>query len=120
MKKEIFLNEPNEEMYEALKKSEEISNSIINACYDGDLKLVKNLLLTPNLKIQPDIHFMCDSAFAYALLKKNIKILEYLIMELKIEKTDYIIGYLANPDSRYDVKSIKKAEEWFSKRDLIK
>lgn len=116
MNDEEMLNQ----FWQMIKNSnkEGLEEFLISACYAGNLEAVKYLLTSPELNIRPDIHMKRDSPFYFSLFQKHLDVIEYLIFELNIEKTQNITDYLNSPDKEMDNAIINKAKFWFEKKDL--
>lgn len=81
------------------------------ACFYGHFEVVKFLLTAHELKEYPDIHARNDTGFISALFNRRLDILQFLIFDMNIEKTEHIEKYLKeNPN--------KQVENMFQKRDL--
>jgi ankyrin repeat protein len=89
-------------------------NIFLYSAYDNNrLEVVKYLLSSPEVVKKPDIHLNEDETFIYCTKYKLYDIVNYLIFDLNIEKTEYIKTYLTNnPD--------EKINSWFNLRDLNK
>jgi hypothetical protein len=74
--------------------TEDLTGSFIAACHVGDLNALKSLLETPKFEKHINVHFNNDLAFKWAIFNKRIEVIEYLIMEYKIDKTETIMEYL--------------------------
>jgi hypothetical protein len=79
-------------------KDDEFSIALCAAVASHNNEIVKYLLTSPNLKQQADIHVANDSSFTFALIGNNKELMDLFIIELNIEKTDYIIDSLDSLD----------------------
>jgi ankyrin repeat protein len=89
-------------------------NIFLYSAYDNHkIEVIKYLLDSPDILNKPDIHINKDETFIDCTKYKLYDIVNYLIFEFNIEKTEYISTYLKNnPD--------EKVNSWFSLRDLNK
>ena len=90
-----------------------LNGELLNACYGGNLDLVKYLLTSPDLKEHADIHAKNSESFINAISNGHVEIIEYLIWDYKIEKTEHVEQYLVE-------KEMKDILNTFEKRDLEK
>ena len=85
----------NEKKLELKKMDQEnLSSELINACYDGNLELVKYVLTSPELKVHSDIHAQNDDAFIWSCSKGHLAIVQYLLIspELKEHADIHAVG----------------------------
>jgi hypothetical protein len=82
---------------------------IKRACAFNHVPLVKYLLTSPELKKHSNIHDDDDHAFKLAYKDKHFQVLEYLIFDYKIKKTNAIKELL---------KDNQELSNMFSKREL--
>lgn len=89
-------------------------NIFLYSAYDNNrLEVIKYLLGSPEVLNKPDIHINKDETFIDCTKYKLYDIVNYLIFDLNIEKTEYISTYLKNnPD--------EKVNSWLDLRDLNK
>lgn len=95
--------------------------AIIQACENGDAEMVKYLLTSPNLKEHSDIHtkgrhFGKDRPFLMAYICERMEVLQYLICDYNIPKTDRI-SHIMNDDPKEITSAI---ENMFKFRELHK
>jgi len=93
--------------------------AIIQACENGDTEMVKFLLTSPKLKEHSDIytkgnHLISARPFLMAYICEQMEVLEYLILEYKIEYND-AIKYILNGD-RKEITPI--LENMFKNREI--
>ena len=102
------------EKYKKLNK-QKLNEQFIDACRDGHLEVVKYLLTSAELTEHADIHYQDDLGFIWACLNRRLEVIKYLIIDMNIEKTNYIEKYLnENKDNKY----VQQAIELFNTRDL--
>ncbi len=77
----------------------------------GSLDLVRYLITSEDLKKKPDIHFGNDFLFRHSCYVENKQMLQFLIFECDIQKTENIIEYL-------DEHPSAEAEKLFRLRSL--
>jgi ankyrin repeat protein len=89
-------------------------NIFLYSAYDNNkIEVIKYLLGSPEVLNKPDIHINKDETFIDCTKYKLYDIVNYLIFDFNIEKTEYISTYLKNnPD--------EKINSWFDLRDLNK
>jgi hypothetical protein len=89
-------------------------NIFIYSAYDNNrVEIIKYLLGSPEVINKPDIHINNDETFIYCTQYKVYDIVNCLIFDLNIEKTNNINEFLTNhPD--------EKITSWFNLRDLNK
>ena len=106
-----------QELKEKYKKlnQEELNEQFIDACKNDDLEVIKFLLTSPELKEHADIHAKSDSGFIWACKNGYLEVIKCLIIDMNIEKTNYIEKYLTE---NKDNKTVKQAIELFNTRDL--
>lgn len=81
------------------------------ASANGHIEVVHYLLTSPICKEKINIHHNNDSTMKSACMENRINIIEYLIFDYNIEKTNEIINYMAE----YDLDNI---QNFFVKREL--
>lgn len=91
----------------------QLNIDLIGACWQGSLEIVKYLLASPELKDHANIHTDNDKAFIYACMRDSKGIIEYLIFDYKITKTENIQKWLKD-----NTKSIIYIIKMFEKREL--
>ena len=107
----------NQELKEKYKKlnQEELNEQFIDACIEGHLEVIKFLLTSPELKEHADIHARSDLGFKWACGEGRLEVVKCLIIDMNIDKTNYIETYLnENKDNKY----VQQAIELFNTRDL--
>jgi hypothetical protein len=117
---DYLLNSP--ELKENLSIHTQHDFAIIQACENGDTEMVRYLLTSPTLKEHSDIHakgnvsyYAKDRPFMMAYICERMEVLEYLILDYKIPKTESITKII-----NFDNKSIKQnIEHMFKIRDEI-
>ena len=85
------------------------------ACRSGRLEVVKYLLTSPKLTEHADIHASNNLGFRWACDQGHLEVIKYLIIDMNIEKTNYIEKYL---NEAKDNKYVQQAIELFNTRDL--
>ena len=65
----------------------------ICACEQGQLEVVKYLLASPELTEHADIHTGNDEGFRGACYEGRLEVVKYLIIDMNIDKTNYIETY---------------------------
>jgi hypothetical protein len=103
----------NEDLYSKFSdcSEKELNKILIEACYDGKLEIIKYVLESENLKEHANIHYNRDNSFYWLLLKEHFDIIEYLIYDYKIEKTELIELHL---NSFKNKKFTNKIKEMFN------
>ena len=90
-------------------------NGFIDSCVNGYLEVVKYLLTSPELTEHADIHAKYDLGFKWACRDGHLEVIKYLIIDMNIDKTNYIEEYLnENKDKKY----VQQATELFNTRVL--
>ncbi len=79
----------------------------------GNMELIRYLITSPDLKKKPSVHFGNDFLFRQACSVGNKEMLQFLIFECDIEKTEEMLEYLA-------VYPCSEAERLFNLRGLKK
>ncbi len=79
----------------------------------GNIELVRYLIQSPDLKKKPSIHFGKDFLFRQACYVENKEVLQFLILECDIQKTEDMMEYLAQ-------YPCSEAEKLFKLRSLNK
>ena len=71
----------NQELKEKYKKlnQKELNEQFIDACAQGQLKVVKYLLTSPELKEHADIHDKDDEGFIWACYQGHLEVVKYLL-----------------------------------------
>lgn len=85
------------------------------ACYQGQLHVAQYLLSNPIYTSQINLDANLEKGFSNALVNKQNKILEYLILELNIAKDGYIEEYLKQYSNNEFSAYI---ENLFAKREI--
>ena len=85
------------------------------ACYQGHLEIVKYLMTSPELTEHADIHARNDWGFIWACENGHLEVVKCLIIDMNIEKTNYIETYLN--ENKYK-KYVQQTIELFNIRDL--
>ena len=85
------------------------------ACRYGHLEIVKYLLTSAELTELVDIHARNDEGFRSACAQGHLEVVKCLIIDMNIEKTNYIETYLN--ENKYK-KYVQQAIELFNTRDL--
>jgi hypothetical protein len=92
------------------------SHYVINQlCIFGDLEMIKYVLSSPELTKHADIHANSDTPFKTIISKERLDIMEFLIFEMNIEKTESIKEFLS-PGMPFH----KKVDGLFNVRELEK
>jgi len=91
---------------------------LLLSCNGNHLDVVKFLLESDDVENKPNIHYKDDLIFNNTLFRKQVELLEYLIFDLKIEKTEGIQRRLNN--NKNDIEFNKQVAKWFEIRDLEK
>ena len=86
-----------------------------SACRYGRLEVVKYLLTSSELTEHADIHAKDDRGFRLTCNYEQLEIVKFLIIDMNIEKTNYIEKYLTE---KTDNKTVQQAIELFNTRDL--
>lgn len=86
-------------------------SGIYHACKEGYVEMVKYLLTSPDLQEHANIHENKDSIFRTICLDGNSQMIQYLIFDYNIEKTEYIDNFLKG-NRLFEIDSM------FEKRDL--
>ena len=85
------------------------------ACRCGHLEVVQYLLTSPELNEHADIHASNNLGFIWACAQGQLEVVKCLIIDMNIDKTNYIETYLnENKDNKY----VQQAIELFNTRDL--
>ena len=85
------------------------------ACRSGRLEVVKYLLTSTELKEHVDIHAENDWGFIWACYEGRLEVVKCLIIDMNIDKTNYIEKYL---NKNKDNENVQQAIEFFNTRDL--
>lgn len=95
---------------------EELSKSFIAACHVGDLNAVISLLSNPDFEKYVDVHFDNDVAFKWTIYNKRVEVMQYLILDYKIEKTKKMEDFLSTHNSQSEI--ILEARKMFEIQEL--
>jgi len=85
---------------------------LIAAARNHSLEIIQYLLTTPELKNIVDVHYKDDMVFRYAISNEDTKIINFLIFDYNIPKTNDIEAYLRKGGNPID------ADKLFEARDL--
>ncbi len=91
---------------------------LLLSCNGNHLDVVKFLLESDDIIIKPNIHYKDDLIFNNTLRNKQVELLEYLIFDLQIEKTEAIQRRLISNQNDPDFN--KQVQKLFDTRDLQK
>ena len=109
-----MINQELKEKYKKLNK-QKLNEQFIDACKNDDLDIVKYLLTSPELTEHADIHAQDDLGFKWACRYGHLEVVKCLIIDMNIDKKNYIEKYLnKNKDNKY----VQQAIELFNTRDL--
>ncbi len=118
--KEKLISDPS--LKNHLKK--QLNQGLVRACRRGHLNIVKYLTKNLEEEFYADIHCFKDSPVKEAFFGGNLNILEYLIFDVDIQKTneieEFLIGIETNKQSTPHPISFEKLENLFKARDFNK
>lgn len=99
------------DLKEKLNLNKILVNAMRLACQKDNVELADCLINVPELEKQIDIHQEQDAIFKNALESRARKVIQFLIFDKKIEKTQYIEKLL-------NEKPNVEVEKWFSLKEL--
>ena len=109
-----MINKKDKNKYKTLTQKQ-LNEVFIDSCAYGHLEIVQYLLTSPDLKEHANIHAQDDLGFRWACEQGYLEVIKYLIIDMNIDKKNYIETYLnENKDNKY----VQQAIELFNTRDL--
>jgi hypothetical protein len=94
----LLLNSPTTKFY---PDERTVNQAVIEAYFLSKIKVMKYLLESAEVSKKPDLNYKKNLLFRSIYADKDYSLLNYLIFDLKIDKTPRIIEELEdNPDSR--------------------
>lgn len=102
----------------------QLNQGLVRACKRGHLNIVKYLSKNFEGEFSADIHCFKDSPIKEAFFAGHLNILEYLIFDMDIQKTnqieEFLIGIETNNQSKPHPISFEKVEKLFKAREFSK
>ena len=84
-----MINTKDKNKYKTLTPKQ-LNKVFIDSCENGYLEVVKYLLTSPDLKEHANIHANNDYGFRWACANGQLEIVKFLIIDMNIDKTNYI------------------------------
>lgn len=65
---------------------ESLNNKLVKACASGQLELAEALLISPKLKLHPDISVNNNHPLRWSCVKNQVEVIKYLLRNPKLQK----------------------------------